>query len=898
MKKRLIPIVLFLSLVGLGGLSLVSIHNLQGNARVINYTGVVRGATQRLVKEELKGRTDDALIARLDGIMEELATGVGENRLIRLNDQAYQELLSSMEDQWQVLKEEIMLVRQGKDSQTLFELSESYFQLADTTVTAAEQYTEQQVNRTSRGFGILILGAMGVWGILVWQERRQDKMQAVIREKENANRQQKQRLDRMWDTLRAPLNDISEMMYVSDVETHELLFLNEAGMRNFHLDSIEGKRCYEVFHGLSEPCPFCSEHFTDYGNIVTWENTNPITGRHYLLKDRLIEWNDRPARLEIAFDVTEAEKEKQSLKFALRAEDMLVDCVRSLYEDRGIGEILPVILDKLGRFMNADRSYVFMLRDGKLYNEYEWCAGGVESQMDTLQGLPLEFIDRWLKIFDRQECMVLEDVQDLKEDYRNEYEILTAQGITSLVAAPLERDGHFCGAIGVDNPPLEQLVNIGPLLRTLGYFLMLSYRRDENEKELNRLSYHDTLTSFYNRNRYIADTDNLRETQSPVGIVYLDVNGLKDINDLRGHAFGDKVLVECARRMRETFEGADFYRIGGDEFVIICREWSKEVFEEKVELLRKNFERDSICRAAVGSRWAEGSDDLSQIIADADARMYEDKKEFYRRSPVSRRYRHQSDEVINLSNPEVLADELGKNHFVVYVQPKVSSADRSAVGAEALIRYQSKEGSMVLPGNFLPLLEEAQTISQVDFFVFEFICSKVKEWADREKQAFPVSVNFSRFSLAQPSFVEQLVKLCDKYGISPGLLEIEITESIRNAPEIDLKELIGKLRQAGFTVALDDFGTEYVNLSLLSSVEFDVLKLDKTMVDDMVNNPKAQAIIESIAGICKKMGIRVVAEGIETEEQMSVLRTCGVETAQGYLFSRPIPVEEYEEKYL
>lgn len=101
----------------------------------------------------------------------------------------------------------------------------------------------------------------------------------------------------------------------------------------------------------------------------------------------------------------------------------------------------------------------------------------------------------------------------------------------------------------------------------------------------------------------------------------------------------------------------------GDEFVIICREWSKEVFEEKVELLRKNFERDSICRAAVGSRWAEGSDDLSQIIADADARMYEDKKEFYRRSPVSRRYRHQSDEVINLSNPEVLGRRAGKESF-------------------------------------------------------------------------------------------------------------------------------------------------------------------------------------------------------------------------------------------
>ena len=175
MKKKLIPFVLFLSLLGLGALSLLSIHNLQGNARVINYTGVVRGATQRLVKEELKGHADDALIEHLDGILDELATGQGTNRLIRLDDQAYQDLLASMESQWQMLKEEIMLVRQGADPENLFELSESYFQLADATVTAAELYTEKQVNQASQGFGVLILAAMGVWGILVWQERRQDK---------------------------------------------------------------------------------------------------------------------------------------------------------------------------------------------------------------------------------------------------------------------------------------------------------------------------------------------------------------------------------------------------------------------------------------------------------------------------------------------------------------------------------------------------------------------------------------------------------------------------------------------------------------------------------------------------------------------------------------------------
>ena len=694
------------------------------------------------------------------------------------------------------------------------------------------------------------------------------------------------------------MNEIPELVYVSDLENYDLLLVNTAGRETFHLKDSQGLKCYQALQGRDAPCPFCTNARLNTETPYTWEFTNPLTQRHYLLKDKLIRWKGRLARLEIAFDITETENKKIALQNALDGDKMIMECVQMLYQSEDVDSAINRVLDRVGSFMSADRAYLFAIQGERMANTHEWCAPGVEPQIQNLQDLDIRLLDRWRPSFNRQECVIIEDLEAIRDDSPDEYETLNIQGISSLVAVPLEKDGELTGYIGVDNPPAEKIANISPLLHTLRYFLMTSLRRAEDERQLVLLSYYDTLTGFYNRNRYIRDINRQAQADGSFGIAYLDVNGLKDINDLRGHAFGDKVLVECARRMRETFDGADFYRIGGDEFVIICREWSKEVFEEKVELLRKNFERDSICRAAVGSRWAEGSDDLSQIIADADARMYEDKKEFYRRSPVSRRYRHQSDEVINLSNPEVLADELGKNHFVVYVQPKVSSADRSAVGAEALIRYQSKEGSMVLPGNFLPLLEEAQTISQVDFFVFEFICSKVKEWADREKQAFPVSVNFSRFSLAQSSFVEQLVKLCDKYGISPGLLEIEITESIRNAPEIDLKELIGKLRQAGFTVALDDFGTEYVNLSLLSSVEFDVLKLDKTMVDDMVNNPKAQAIIESIAGICKKMGIRVVAEGIETEEQMSVLRTCGVETAQGYLFSRPIPVEEYEEKYL
>ena len=235
---------------------------------------------------------------------------------------------------------------------------------------------------------------------------------------------------------------------------------------------------------------------------------------------------------------------------------------------------------------------------------------------------------------------------------------------------------------------------------------------------------------------------------------------------------------------------------------------------------------------------------------------------------------------------------------MVYLQPQISSSDCCAVGAEALIRYQPYSGSLILPGNFLPLLEESQTISQIDFYVFEYACSQLKEWARQGKQALPVSVNFSRSSLSQHDFVDRLNRLCRQYGVDKRYLEIELTETAREGDGVDLKALIRSLREEGFIVAIDDFGTEYANLALLSTVEFDVLKLDKSLVDDVALSSRARSVVENIVSICKGMQIKVVAEGIETEEQLEALRSCGVELVQGYLFSKPIPTSEYEEKYL
>lgn len=898
MQKKIIPIILTIALFYSCVFSFLSIYHLQGNARVINYTGVVRGASQRLVKQELNGSTDDALMLRLDQIIDELLTGEGENGLIRLNDDQYQSLMLQMKKDWGKLKNQIYLTRKGADSGKLFEESEAFFELADQAVGAAEKYTEKTVDKTEIRLLALSSGFILLSLLMSWYNTKQVKRQEAIQKAEEENQKKSEYLTRMSEDLRAPMNDISELMYVVDVKTYDLLFLNEAGRKSFHINDLKHKKCYKALQGKESPCEFCNSSILQEGETITWEYTNPITKRHYLLKDRLIQWEGLPARMEIAFDMTESEEERLKLKSTLDAEKMITGCVRTLYQENDVSKAISNVLNQLGTFLSADRTYIINIRNQMMYNDYEWCAKGIKPEKDSLQELPLSVIDRWTPYFNRQECVTIENLESIKETSPKEYDILKHQSIKRLVAAPMEQEGRLVGYLGVDNPSPDKLVNIVSLLQTLCYFLMLAVRHSESQQQLSHLSFFDTLTSFYNRNRYIEDTKTMAQSDTSIGIVYLDVNGLKDINDQYGHGFGDKVLEESARRMRSIFYGASLYRIGGDEFVILWPGVQEDIFKNKIQELKYQFSKDTFYKAAIGSRWTEKIGDLNQTIAEADALMYEDKKEFYRKHPVSNRYRHHSDELLHLTDPLVLEEEIRKNHFVVYLQPKVSSQDRSAVGAEALIRYRSNSDMLILPGNFLPLLKETETICQIDFFVFRFVCAKLKLWTEQGKQAFPVSVNFSRSSLSQPSFVEQLTAICSLYDISPKYLEIEIAENVRSIEDIDIKTLISKLRKAGFAVTIDGFGTGAVNLSLLSSGDFDVLKLDKVMLEDIAYNPITKATVESVAEICRKLDIRIVAEGIETEEQLSALHSLGIEQAQGYLFSKPIPTDEYEQKYL
>lgn len=423
----------------------------------------------------------------------------------------------------------------------------------------------------------------------------------------------------------------------------------------------------------------------------------------------------------------------------------------------------------------------------------------------------------------------------------------------------MEQNGELAGYLGVDNPPPDKIINIASLLQTLCYFVSLALQHAESQKKLSYLSYHDNSTTFYNRNRYIKDTQKLFNIDTSLGIIYLDVNGLKDVNAQFGHEVGDALLVECARRMKMVFKKADFYRIGGDEFIIIiiCQSIKKESFEKRVKELSESFSKKPVCQVAIGTQWTNAVGNINEMIAEADARMYENKKEFYHKHMISRRYRHHSDEMLHLTNIDYLESEIENGHFVVYLQPKILCEDCSCVGAEALIRYCDNAGTLI-----------------------------------------PLSINFSIESLRGKSFVERILETCKKYQIPTKYIEIEITERVHDEKNFEIKTVISKLRSAGFIVAIDDFGTEYANLALLSDAEFDILKLDKSLISNVALNPRTKIIMEYISKICHRLGVDMIAEGIESEEQFFTLCSYGVETVQGYLFSKPLAINVFEEKYL
>lgn len=697
------------------------------------------------------------------------------------------------------------------------------------------------------------------------------------------------------------LNEISELVYVSDPETYELLFVNQTGCQTLHLENYKHKKCYEILQGKTSPCEFCTNDRLCDDNFYTWEFTNPSIGRHFLLKDKIIQWRGKTARMEIAFDITERELQKQELKNMLDVQTLITNCVRMLYAVDDLDQTINAVLTQIGEFLVSDRAYVFEIKDELMNNTHEWTAPGISPQLEKLQQLDLSLISDWLPFFEKNDCIIIDDVEQLQKTNPAAYATLHAQEITSLIAAPIFLDNKLAGYIGIDNYDAEKIKNSSYLLLSMAIFLSYAIRHRNHVELLHRLSYHDLLTNALNRNAFMDTLSHFKAGKNAsIGIIYIDINGMKEINDFYGHHQGDKILVTTVAKVFNIFNPGELFRIGGDEFVIITYDMQEADFQEKFNLLRNIFcEKTTLpFSIATGSCWSNSPSDLNTLLQQADSAMYTDKKKFYYGKEKTSRYRHNLDDILNLANHGALQEALATGQFCIYFQPKISLDTEEFIGSEALIRYTNQAGEIITPNNFIPILEEARLIKMLDLYVFEEVCKQINIWKEKKLRVKPVSINLSRSTLSYHFLADQLLELIAKHNIDISLLELEVTETAEVDNQLVFSQALEKLKEYGFSISIDDFGVRNASLSLFTTINFDILKLDRSLVKTLAQNQKARVLIRSLAVICSDLGIKLIAEGVETLEQLDILKELRCNEVQGYLFSKPLPLNDFENKYL
>ena len=435
--------------------------------------------------------------------------------------------------------------------------------------------------------------------------------------------------------------ELDELVYVSDTKTHELMYMNRQLRQSLGFaghSAYAGKKCYQVLQGAAAPCPFCNNSALEEGKFLSWMHKNPVLGKRYLIKDTALSVGGRLCRMEMAIDIDGAADVAPC--YYTRSEALLNECLQKIFTAANPEEGLDLVLEYLGNTFSCDRVYIFETSaDDSTDNTYEWCREGVTPQREILQKVPLSSIDWWMDLFGKNKVVVIRDVEEIRTRYPVAYAILKPQSVSSLAAGPILSDGQVVGFLGADNPAPETIALLEYILNVIGCSVAARLRQRDLLHRLNILSFHDPLTGVFNRNAMFEHSALCRDLAS-VGVVYCDVTSLKWTNDSRGHSAGDQLIQRCCELLREALETPWIYRSGGDEFVAIFRNCTRETLLANVRALHGRIRQEKF-HMAVGHAWSDqGPFSLETLIAQADKVMYQDKRDYYeasRRLGIDRR---------------------------------------------------------------------------------------------------------------------------------------------------------------------------------------------------------------------------------------------------------------------
>lgn len=443
--------------------------------------------------------------------------------------------------------------------------------------------------------------------------------------------------------------------------------------------------------------------------------------------------------------------------------------------------------------------------------------------------------------------------------------------------------------------------------RMLSVFVFLRKEHFRDKERINELLQKDQLTGLYNRKTFEEEVKKYLEEgwTEELALIFSDINDFEYVNSNFGTDAGNKILCDYAGSLEKTEGMVCACRIYSDYFLALYRGKTKKEIEENIKSnddefvhQQKQFYPASNLRLSTGICYIEqGQEDISGIIENANLARKRAKAQQNNQVEVYQsQFREEKEHEQNVAGS--IHEAIEKEQIELFLQPKFSLTTRRIIGAEALVRWRNDDGSLRSPGEFIPVLEKVGYIVELDFYIYEQVLIYMRKWRQEGKTLVPVSVNFSRRHIQHDDFVKRVTSLAERYEVDPGMIEIEITENSISENNQKMLDDMDKLRKNGFKVDIDDFGTGYSSLNMLLNAPVDTVKIDKSFLKNIDNSEKERRYIDNLAHLINAAEKEIIFEGVETEHQAKILTECGYTMAQGYLFDRPIPADEFDRTYM
>lgn len=673
----------------------------------------------------------------------------------------------------------------------------------------------------------------------------------------------------------------------------KILYMNQPARKvlGMTLEQAKALHCHELFMGRCKECDVCQlsrnrVHVLDEQQACQLNQYIP-EGK-FIIRSRYYIWKDQPARIITFWDINDGKHVEQSFEQELETQDTIAKCWNVIHETTSQEVDYAKVLKVLTEYYDADCCAIISKEGEKYKDVFEYHRSSAEGVAEGIRkSLADEVFPKMEVLIDEEGFMRRRHIERKLLENLDLIEQLEKGFVHNTLGIKLARLDQFVGVLLVINP--RHHMDDYSILKRIGIFFTTDLLRKVLSDDKDYESSHDVLTRLWSR-AYFGEWQAKFGSmfKKDFGIFTTDIMHLSNINKEFGYENGNKRLVAMADMYRKVFAGYSVFRYDDDQMMAICHNTDKNAFQKLVNYAKEQMAELDV-EISCGFAWT-GDGELADVLREANKELEKDRNRLENNNDTEGK-------TFKLIKNGVL-EQIGNGNFRVYLQPKVSVSTGKTVGGEALIRLFDDVRGMVAPAFFIPILEERGAVYIIDLFVLEQVFRFQKEALEEGKEVVPISVNFSKNTLMFQYLLERIKELCKLYPIPEGLIEIEITETISSMDQLVVNEIANNLRNMGFSVSMDDFGTKYSNMGVLTQFEFDTVKIDRSLLMDIERNKKNVTILKHTLEMLKDLGIHTVMEGVETKEQVEILQQLGCETIQGYYYGRPEPMEKFYELYM